>query len=125
MNTQPVTQTTLCLRSFVPGRERWEIDALLGRPSLSDYIEGTLLESDEILSAKGNPVTGRLLVLYNPETAPQRIAELIHSAVTSALPMAQVDRRERPKESALTMSYKGSKSGARPKWSAKSWSSPG
>jgi ATP-binding cassette subfamily B protein len=58
------------LRSAVPGRERWESPALLGRPSLVAALENRLRGLAGLISAEGNPLTGRILIRYSPADDP-------------------------------------------------------
>jgi ATP-binding cassette subfamily B protein len=50
----------------VPGRERWEVDGLQGRPVLARALEAGLLTDPAVLRAEANPVTGRVLVVFKP-----------------------------------------------------------
>src|SRR5689334_11157941 len=63
------------LRSSVPGRERWEVEALRHRPDRVRELEAALAGEPGILEVRGNPVTGRLLVRYAPG-APRPVAIL-------------------------------------------------
>jgi ATP-binding cassette subfamily B protein len=58
----------LRLRSAVPGRERWEVDGLQGRPALARGLQTGLLADPAVLRAEANPVTGRVLVVFIPGT---------------------------------------------------------
>ena len=52
-------------RSVVPGRQRWDIGLLLGRPDVAERLETALLSSPGIEGVRANPVTGRLLVFHD------------------------------------------------------------
>ncbi|HEV7518880.1 MAG TPA: ATP-binding cassette domain-containing protein [Thermoanaerobaculia bacterium] len=72
-------------RSAAPGRERWEFPGLVKRPRLAAHLESLLLAEPGILAAEGNPVTGRLLLLYEPSRTGNEIADLVSAAWSRAL----------------------------------------
>lgn len=67
----------LRLRCGVPGRERWEVDALYRRPRLSRAVEIQLLKVPEVVKVRANPDTARLLLLFTPELAGRTRAAII------------------------------------------------
>ena len=56
----------IIVRSAIPGRVRWDVSALLDRPSLVPVINQVLLSCPGVKSVASNPVTGRVLVHYDP-----------------------------------------------------------
>jgi ATP-binding cassette subfamily B protein len=51
----------------VPGRERWEVDGLKGRPAFARGLEERLRADPAVVRAEANPVTGRVLVMFNSD----------------------------------------------------------
>ncbi len=56
----------LRLRSFTPGRQRWDVQAIVARPFLAQPLEDALLKHPGVQCAKVNPTSGRVLILYSP-----------------------------------------------------------
>jgi cation transport ATPase len=54
------------IRSAIRGRERWQIDALHARPHYAVALERELSRHAVIRHAWANPLTGRLLLVYDP-----------------------------------------------------------
>ncbi len=54
------------LRSALPGRERWDVDGLKRKPFLAEELELQLSQERGVLEVKANPVTGRVLVVFDP-----------------------------------------------------------
>ena len=65
------------LLSATRGRERWEVKAIGRRPNLAQELEKGLLEYPGVLDAHANPVSGRVLVLYEPETVGLHVESII------------------------------------------------
>ncbi|MGW2418773.1 ABC transporter ATP-binding protein [Streptomyces sp. NPDC001709] len=76
---------TLRARSVIPGRQRWDVEAVCGRPGVARLIEEFLEQDEDIVEAHANPVTGRVLVRHDPDVPPQRIAGRLREAVTRTL----------------------------------------
>ncbi|KUL42757.1 ABC transporter ATP-binding protein [Streptomyces regalis] len=70
------------VRSVIPGRQRWDVPDVCGRPVVARLIESLLSEHEDVVEAHANPVTGRVLVRHDPAVPPQRIAGLVREAVT-------------------------------------------
>ncbi len=62
----------LRLRSSVPGRERWDVEDLIGKQGIADALEKALIAERGILSARVNPLTGRVLIQYDVESGSPR-----------------------------------------------------
>jgi ATP-binding cassette subfamily B protein len=73
------------LRSALPGRERWEIDALIGRPRLASRLEQLLSGRSDVVTARSNAVTGRLLIIYDPNVEAEDLEIHIRTALESSL----------------------------------------
>ncbi|CAL9606583.1 ABC transporter ATP-binding protein/permease [Streptomyces albus] len=69
------------VRSVVPGRQRWDVPAILGRPHLAQLVESALSAVDGIHEVRANPVTGRVLLLHDPRTAPREVARVLGRCV--------------------------------------------
>ncbi|WP_241265744.1 ABC transporter ATP-binding protein [Streptomyces boncukensis] len=72
-------------RSIVPGRQRWEVDLVRGRPGLARCAEAALLEAPGVEEARVNPVTGRVLLRHDRTIGPRDAARLLRSVVDRAL----------------------------------------
>ena len=69
------SRSGLRLRSAVPGRMRWEAEALRDRPRKASAVERTLQQMAGIISAQVTPLTGRLLVRY--DIGPERVRTML------------------------------------------------
>ena len=75
------TQTGIRLLSATRGRERWEVKAIGRKPTLARKLEDNLLEYPGIKDVTANPVTRRVLVLYEPGTVGLHVESLILDAL--------------------------------------------
>jgi len=82
-------------RSALPGRERWDIDALRGRPLLVSRLEQLLTGRSEIAAAAGNAATGRLLIVYDPSVGTEELERHLRSALASSLAAVDFERPAR------------------------------
>src|ERR1043165_8805498 len=71
----------LAPRSVIPGRQRWDVGVVLGRPRVAELLEAQLRESPGLVMVYANPVTGRLLVYHDALLASEDIDQLICDAV--------------------------------------------
>ncbi len=71
-------------RSAISGRERWEVPAIARRPLLAQQLEAALLQNPKIRDVRANPVSGRVLILYDPISPRPRLDALIREALTEA-----------------------------------------
>jgi ATP-binding cassette, subfamily B, bacterial len=76
------------LLSQLPGRERWQIPALLRQPQVVAQVESRLANEPGVLAASANPVSGRLLILYEPRLAAEAVARMVRAALLAALGFA-------------------------------------
>jgi hypothetical protein len=74
-------QAAVVLCSQVPGRQRWYVDALEDNPRLAAAVELVLKSEEGILDAHANPLTGRVLVHYQPDLPSETIEALIQRAL--------------------------------------------
>jgi hypothetical protein len=85
----------MVLCSRVPGRERWYVSVLEGRPRFAAAVE-LLLRCDEgIVNAQANPLTGKVLVQYRPGVIPETPERLIRRALEFG-PMSREEFSARP-----------------------------
>jgi hypothetical protein len=80
----------MVLCSRVPGRERWYVDALEDNPRLAAAVEVVLRSEEGILDARANPLTGRVMVRYQPDLLSESIEAMIHRAVEFG-PMSEAE----------------------------------
>jgi ATP-binding cassette, subfamily B, bacterial len=65
------------LLSATRGRERWEVKAIGRKPTLARELEDNLLEYPGVRDVTANPVTSRVLVLYEPDTVGLHVESLL------------------------------------------------
>ncbi len=111
----PQGTSSIKLLSAIRGRERWEVKAIGRRPNLAKELEKGLLEYPGVLAAHANPVSGRVLVLYAPETIGLHVESLIlnclddlasrpitrNSNASSASPLSRIVRLSLPERKHL------------------------
>jgi ATP-binding cassette, subfamily B, bacterial len=69
------------LRSAIRGRERWEVTALHRQPRLAQELEHLLLLQAGVYSVSANAVTGRVLVIYSPDTPHLHVESLLKESL--------------------------------------------
>jgi len=72
----------MSIRSRVTGRERWEIPVLQDNPALAGAVELLLCGEPGVIDALANPVSGRLLIRFDPERITAPVEQLIRSALS-------------------------------------------
>ena len=84
-NTTPkvvaIRRPWLSLRSRVPGRERWYADVLEDNPRLAAAVELVLRSEEGIEEVRANPLTGRVLVRYQPDSVVASVETLLRRAI--------------------------------------------
>jgi len=92
----------MVLRSRISGRERWYVDALEDRPRLAAAVELVLRSEEGIEEVRANPLTGRVLVRYRPDSVSESVETLLGRAIEAG-PMSAEEfaalRSERPRSS--------------------------
>ncbi|HVQ38026.1 MAG TPA: ABC transporter transmembrane domain-containing protein, partial [Pyrinomonadaceae bacterium] len=78
----PQDESAPRLLSAIKGRERWEVKAIRLNPNLARALEKSLLQYPGVLEVKANPVSGRALVLYAPQTVGIHVESLIREALS-------------------------------------------
>jgi hypothetical protein len=81
----------LVLCSRTTGRDRWYVDALKDRPRLAAAVELVLRTEDGIQDVRANPLTGRVLVCYDPAVVP---AESVENLIDRAIGFGPMSREE-------------------------------
>ncbi|MFC9930746.1 ATP-binding cassette domain-containing protein [Streptomyces sp. NPDC127190] len=72
-------------RSVIPGRQRWDVRPVLGRPRAADVLAATLRRLPGITEAKASPVTGGVLVRHDARLRATDVGRLVRRAVTLVL----------------------------------------
>ncbi|WP_144429505.1 ABC transporter ATP-binding protein [Myxococcus hansupus] len=82
------------LRSSLPGRERWEVDALSDAPALAAALEKALLSHVGVSKVSASAVSGRVLVFFIPDTLVTPVESLLREALQrlSSEPTSEPER---------------------------------
>ncbi|MGP3976401.1 ATP-binding cassette domain-containing protein [Streptomyces sp. 8N114] len=75
-------------RSVLPGRQRWEVEAVLRRPNLARLLETSLQAVPGIDRAEVSPVTGRVLLFHETALSSRDAARLLGETVAQVLTQA-------------------------------------
>jgi ATP-binding cassette, subfamily B, bacterial len=67
------------------GRERWEVEAIYRDPDLARELEITLSHKKGILSVSANAVSGRVLVMLDPNASGIHVEQLIKACLKNIL----------------------------------------
>lgn len=84
------------LRSAIPGRERWNVPALIGHRAEAAEVSSRLNASGELHSASASGVTGSVLVEFDPDLPRMRVRSLIVSTVAAVLEERPASRPAQP-----------------------------
>jgi cation-transporting P-type ATPase C len=84
----------LWLRSDVPGRQRWQVPALYRKPRYAAAVETALENTGGISSARANPITGRLLIVFDRALPVLRIVQAVRQAILS-MPLSEEEYEQR------------------------------
>ncbi|MEJ2443482.1 MAG: ATP-binding cassette domain-containing protein [Exilibacterium sp.] len=79
----------MSIRSAIPGRIRWQIPCLNNRPDLAPNVEETICSHALIESATVNPLTGRVLVLFNPSFVLADMRDWLAGAIQAAIAVCE------------------------------------
>jgi len=77
----PEDSSGIRLLSATRGRERWEVKAIGRKPNVARELEKALLQYPGVLQVNANPVSGRALVLYAPQTVGLHVESLIRESL--------------------------------------------
>lgn|GEM_PF-519159 len=72
-----ISDSSLRLRSATRGRGRWEVGALKGAPRLALALEAALRRQEGILQVSANPISSRILIIYQPDATEAQIESLL------------------------------------------------
>lgn len=78
----PGDEPQITLRFSMPGRERWQVDAIFRAPNLARELQFCLLRQEGVTGAVANPASGRVLVLFSPARPEPEIGQLIKNCLT-------------------------------------------
>ncbi len=80
----PTSQPRMKLRSRIRGRERWYVDILEDDRRLAAAVELVLQTEEGVHEARVNPITGRVLVRYDPRVVCHPIESLLGRALEAS-----------------------------------------
>ncbi|MFF8594380.1 ATP-binding cassette domain-containing protein [Streptomyces sp. NPDC015220] len=69
-------------RSVVPGRQRWHVEPVIGRPRTAEILAATLRRLPGITEAQASPVTGGVLVRHDARVRAADVGRIVRRAVT-------------------------------------------
>ncbi|MBL1106796.1 ABC transporter ATP-binding protein [Streptomyces sp. 5-8] len=69
-------------RSVIPGRQRWDVKLVLGRPRTAEVLAAVLRRLPGITEAQASPVTGGVLVRHDARVNTADVGRLLRRAVT-------------------------------------------
>lgn len=69
------------LLSNIPGRQRWRVPAIDSRPRLAAAVETALRRESGVLLVQVNPVSGRILIKWDPSQRPREVQSIIRKAL--------------------------------------------
>ena len=81
LHERGVRKSAIRLCSRVRGRDRWHVDRLENSPRLAAAVELVLRTEPGVKEARVNPLTGRILVHYEPALIREAVDALIHRAL--------------------------------------------
>lgn len=65
------------LRSAIPGRERWDVEAIVGKPNRARRLEEALSRAPRVRQAHANPLSGRVLLIFDPKLPKLNVRTLL------------------------------------------------
>ncbi|MGV9340192.1 ATP-binding cassette domain-containing protein [Streptomyces sp. NPDC003688] len=68
-------------RSVIPGRQRWHVKLVLGRPRTAEILAATLRRLPGITEAQASPVTGGVLVRHDARVKAADVGRFVRGAV--------------------------------------------
>ncbi|MER7715444.1 ATP-binding cassette domain-containing protein [Streptomyces flaveolus] len=68
-------------RSVTPGRQRWDVKLVLGRPRTAEVLAAALRRVPGITEAQANPVTGGVLVRHDARVQATDVGRIVRRAV--------------------------------------------
>jgi ATP-binding cassette subfamily B protein len=80
MNARKPQLPKLRLVSLITGRERWKSDQIYRHPRMAQEIQAIVSGNSGILSVEANPLTGGILVFYDPKVFGGQVETLLQVA---------------------------------------------
>lgn len=74
-------EPALHLRSAIPGRERWEVEAIRGQAARARQLEEWTSMHPRVREVSANPVSGRVLVVFEPALPKLNVNRLLRDAL--------------------------------------------
>ncbi|MFD8804340.1 ATP-binding cassette domain-containing protein [Streptomyces sp. NPDC059597] len=68
-------------RSVIPGRQRWHVKLILGRPRTAEILAATLRRLPGITGAQASPITGGVLVRHEARVKAADVGRFVRGAV--------------------------------------------
>jgi ATP-binding cassette subfamily B protein len=68
-------------RSVIPGRQRWDVKLVLGRPRAAELLAATLRHVPGITEAQASPITGGVLVRHDARVRAADVGRIVRRAV--------------------------------------------
>jgi cation-transporting P-type ATPase C len=81
MSTAVAQIAQMDLLSDIPGRQRWRVPRIDSRPRLAAAVEIALRKESGVLFVKANPLTGRILIKWDPSQRRPAIKWIISKAL--------------------------------------------
>ncbi|MFC3454330.1 hypothetical protein [Amycolatopsis speibonae] len=72
-------------RSVLPGRQRWDIPVMRGRPEVAKLLAARLESASGVLRAQASPVTGTMLVHHAASLDQAELGRVVRRTVTTAV----------------------------------------
>ncbi|MQS17006.1 ABC transporter ATP-binding protein [Streptomyces kaniharaensis] len=83
-------------RSVIPGRQRWDVKPVLGRPRIAEVLAATLRRVPGVTEAQASPITGGVLVRHDARVSAADVGRFIRRAVTLVVENAAGAARPAP-----------------------------
>lgn len=82
-------------RSVLPGRQRWDIPVMCGRPEVAELLETWLENTPGVIRAQASPVTGTMLVHHAASLSQAGLGRVVRRVVTTAVGEARARAKRR------------------------------
>ncbi|ANN16111.1 hypothetical protein SD37_11000 [Amycolatopsis orientalis] len=80
-------------RSVLPGRQRWDIPLMRGRPEVAKLLAIRLENASGVIAAQASAVTGTMLVHHTVSLDEVRLGRVVRRTVTTAVGEARARAR--------------------------------
>jgi ATP-binding cassette subfamily B protein len=82
-------------RSSIPGRLRLDVEPMVANPALAAAVEDFVHPMERVTAVKANPISGSLLVNYDPRSAPATLPATMQAEIERWLAGARASGAER------------------------------